>query len=487
MNTQTANDTEVIFGEIGANPISSLDTIISSVFVPMVNSMDETDWGECDKDQRLELVSGLSKFASELSEAIKSMSGGVRLQSSDRDYEVENITDKIREAAENEGLVSHYEKLMEEWINNISGYIEENTKTCVENSDSGPHTELEYWRARNQRLTSINEQTRTKEVRTVLAVLHMANKSSGEHQSRSKDITTLITSWKNVDIKITEALNEAKDNVEYLTTLEKFIEPLYTGTPQTIIDSLPALMNSVKMIHTIARYYNTVEKMTQLFMKITNQMINTCKKTILQGKAYDKLWLRDLDELIENMQSCIKLKDAYQTQYESTKEKLQAMPKGKQFDFSKNQIFGKFDLFCRRLTKLIDLFTIVRQFRSLAKHKLEDMDKLLGDFNSLIEDFKNQRHDLLDYSTNNFDRRFVEFNVGVSKLEQDLQGYINKSFEKISSIDNSLRLLKKFEKILKRGSLQAVLNNKYSQILTNRDHTTCESSQAATKSFFHKI
>lgn len=467
VNPQTANDGEVMFGEIGANPISSLDTIISSVFVTMVNAMDDTDWGECDKEQRTELVSGLSKFASELAEAIKSMSGGVRLRSPDKEFEIENSNEKYREAAENEALVSHYEKLMDDWITSISGYIEENSKTRVENTDSGPHTELEYWRARNQRLTSINEQTRTKEVKAVIGVLTMANKSSGEHQSRSKDITTLITNWKNVDIKITEALNEAKDNVKYLTTLEKFIEPLYSGTPQTIIDSLPALMNSVKMIHTIARYYNTAEKMTQLFMKITNQMINTCKKTILQGKSFDKLWQRDPDELIETMQSCIKLKDAYQTQYESTKEKLQAMPKGKQFDFSKNQIFGKFDLFCRRLTKLIDLFTIVRQFRSLAKHKLEDMDKLLSDFNNLIEDFKNQRHDLLDYSSNHFDRRFVEFNVGVSKLEQDLQGYINKSFEKISSIDNSLKLLKKFETILKRGSLQTELNNKYNIIFNN--------------------
>jgi hypothetical protein len=60
--------------------------------------------------------------------------------------------------------------------------------------------------------------------------------------------------WKQIDISITEAFYESKDNVKYLTTLEKFIEPLYTGTPTTIVDNLNALMNSVKMIHTIARW-----------------------------------------------------------------------------------------------------------------------------------------------------------------------------------------------------------------------------------------
>ena len=65
---------------------------------------------------------------------------------------------------------------------------------------------------------------------------------------------SLLRRWKQIDVNITESANEAKDNVKYLYTLERFIDPLYTGNSETITDTLPALMNSIKMIHTIARY-----------------------------------------------------------------------------------------------------------------------------------------------------------------------------------------------------------------------------------------
>lgn len=40
-----------------------------------------------------------------------------------------------------------------------------------------------------------------------------------------------MNDYNRLDLQLTDKLNEAKDNVKYLTTLEKFIVPLYKGTP----------------------------------------------------------------------------------------------------------------------------------------------------------------------------------------------------------------------------------------------------------------
>lgn len=174
-----------------------------------------------------------------------------------------------------------------------------------------------------------------------------------------EEISKLIMDYNRLDLLLTDKLNEAKDNVKYLTTLEKFVEPLYNGTPQQIIDTLPALMNAIKMIHTIARFFNTTDKMTGLFMKITNQMIQNCKKRILDGKKSDDIWNRDPQQLIDVLADCIKLNKEYKDNYKETKNKVVDMPKGKTFDFSETQIFGKMDLFCRRVLKLIDIFNTI--------------------------------------------------------------------------------------------------------------------------------
>ena len=75
------------------------------------------------------------------------------------------------------------------------------------------------------------------------------------------------------------------------------------------------------------------------------------------------------------------------------------MPKGRQFDFSESQIFSKFDLFCRRVIKLMDMFTTIHQFKCLedSKDKFDGMEVLVNKFSSVLASFKGKKHDLLDF------------------------------------------------------------------------------------------
>ncbi len=176
--------------------------------------------------------------------------------------------------------------------------------------------------------------------------------------------------------------------------------PLYGNDLAAIIEKLPGLINGVKMIHTIARYFGTNERVTKLFMKITNQMITSCKHCINGKDHSDKVWDKDLPSLLEKIEKCLQLNEQYQEQYCETKEKLLTMPKGRQFDFSETQIFGKFDLFCRRLIKLMDMFSTMQQFKSLEQHRFEGLDPLIAAFREIVMTFCAKGHELLDFHLN---------------------------------------------------------------------------------------
>ena len=68
-------------------------------------------------------------------------------------------------------------------------------------------------------------------------------------------------------MQVTDAANEARDNIKYLATLEHSLEPLYTGSPAQMAETLPSLLGSIRMMHTIARFYSQPARMTAFLQK----------------------------------------------------------------------------------------------------------------------------------------------------------------------------------------------------------------------------
>jgi len=260
-------------------------------------------------------------------------------------------------------------------------------------------------------------------------------------------------------------VSEAKDNVKYLTTLEKSFEPLYHGTPASILESLPALLNNIKMLHAIARYYGTPERMTVLFSKVTVQMIANCRAFLLApGKLYDQ----DKPTLLRNLELPLRLNDAYQEQFRAIRDRLAETPDAKAWGFEEHKIFVKFDLFTKRCCKLSDLFATIHQFAVLAKQThIEGLEEVIRSFFLIVDDFKRRPYDLLDYQKSSFDRDLLEFNVSVNELEGALQSFINASFDNVQSTEHALGLLRQLRDVLQREALRADLDEKYMVIFQN--------------------
>ena len=213
--------------------------------------------------------------------------------------------------------------------------------------------------------------------------------------------------------------------------------------------------------------------MTTLFRKITNKMIANCRNYVMEGADRSAaLWEQPMMGVVARLQACLALNEGYQEQYFMTRDKLLTQPKGKQFDFNESAIFGKFDLFVRRVEKLIEMFSTVEQFSVLATHNVEGMEGLMNSFRQIVDEFKRKPYELLDYQKGQVAprrRRHRQYPLPLTTLLPHLpsaphsstattssstptstsssrrSGFINASFENITSTEQALAMLKQFQ------------------------------------------
>ncbi len=72
---------------------------------------------------------------------------------------------------------------------------------------------------------------------------------------------------------------EAKDNVKVLTTLERHFKNISSGNLTAILDTLPSMMNALRMVWVISRHYNTDDQMLPLMRRIASEIADKVSAT----------------------------------------------------------------------------------------------------------------------------------------------------------------------------------------------------------------
>ena len=470
VNFGVASDETVSFGEMTSDSIIGMNKVIYNYLYQSIDQVQGNEWDKIKNDQKEEFKKVLENFAKDINDTIESFVKGVKfteLPTTVKDYIQQDKKDYIRDE-EKQVLVSKIEEVYQSWISTLTEEIEDMDKGNQTSNDIGPRSELERWKFRMQRLTKVNDFFKGEDYRLVSQYFHeQKNKLSSKIQS-------MINDMKQKKIDSYTAYAEARDNVKYLSTLEIYFDPLYNKGPDNIIDSLQSLMNSLKLISFTARYYDST-KMTNLFSKITSQMINNCIDYILDKKKEggmanndpNFLWEQSPDDLIQKFEKCIELYKCYKEKYKQAKTNTTSSNKENNFEFGENQLFGKFEQFCKRLTKLIELFTTIKQFEDIRKHKLDSMDTIQASYDAELEAFKHKTAQLLKYNDTKFDKDYVAFNLKINDIENELHKIINEEFKKLNWIEKKLKLLAKYEKILTKPNLQANLRTEKLEIFSN--------------------
>ena len=110
----------------------------------------------------------------------------------------------------------------------------------------------------------------------------------------------ILKVWNNIDKKINKYHVEAADNAKFLGAIEKTSHSIYLEDPQQMKESLMRVIHIVKMIYNVSHHYNTPERVASLLVKITNQVIRTCKRYITQS-GRKTIWNQDRLEVEEKL------------------------------------------------------------------------------------------------------------------------------------------------------------------------------------------
>ncbi|GMF23629.1 unnamed protein product [Phytophthora lilii] len=397
---------------------------------------------------RNEFKSNLVKFSSQISNAIQQIQGDIHLNIPDV------IITKPESHLDDYELINTLEQALEEWSKSVASVVDQETRKTPKRK--GPLAEIEFWRERNATLSTIFEQINMPTVQKMLKLLELVEAS-------------MLLTFKYHFSELSKLYVEAKDNVKFLTTLERHFKNIASGSFSAIADTLPSMMNAIRMVWIISRHYNTDERMVPLMERIASEIVDKVAveiniHTILRKSPENAL------HAIEEAKMVLEL---WHSTYMKVRERIEASGTDHRWEFDRKRLFEQTNYMAKICENLQEVATVLDQFNKFLGPELKSVtgdsqgiDEVMARVESLIAPFESVPFKIFDrgYKTS-WESVMVQFRDKVSEIEHMTRKFIDTSFQKLRSAEGAFDLLQNFQNIQSRESINKQMMEKYKDIL----------------------
>ncbi|XP_015274779.1 PREDICTED: dynein heavy chain 10, axonemal [Gekko japonicus] len=475
-----ANDVlpEVLeYGLLNSHTLVMLKQIFSLVYLPAMSynqykaesvSYPETEKGEGEdalpvpkkKERPVELESfqilrneflmNMQKFLDHIQRTIQQIEGEIKL-----DMPTILLDGDVNDLAADQEVVEILDQLATNWLILISSADEELQRKAPQGN--GPLAEIDLWRERNATLSALTEQIKLPVVKKVLQVLDVANSGVVE----------------NLQIVINELCKhhvEANDNVRFLSTLQRHLKNLAHGSGfQIVLDTIPSLMNALRMVWIISRHYNKDERMIPLMERIAWEIsARVCKAVDLRT-----LFREDRDIAKAKMTDAKRTLEIWKASYFDIRAKIEASGRDARWEFDRKRLFEKTDYMAGICQDLYDVLQVIQEFYNIFGPELKAVtgdpkriDEVLRRVDGLVSPMEILIFEPFNMRCSTQWRLVMEsFKAEVLDIEKEAKNFIDESFKTLRSAEAAFDMLLNFKHIRSREAINKQMMMKFNDIL----------------------
>ncbi|KAM4612372.1 dynein axonemal heavy chain 2 [Polymixia lowei] len=457
----------VQFGTVRGDPTKSLLRLTNGVHAPLVALA--AAWPESIKNN---YTANMHRFLSGLTDARFKLVGNTVLY-----IPMEALQRSPEEASKDKELVQRLDIVMIHWTRQIKELL--NAQETVETGGgSGPLEEIAFWRSRCANLSGISQQLQKPELQHIQSILQLAK-------------SYYVPPFCKMAKEIQDGSLQAQSNLSFLSLLQEPCEELAQLQPSQVAPKLKHIINLISIIWVNSPHYNTRERITSLFCKMSNEIIRLCCRSISLDRIFEGYVLSSKQKLGDCIQCCLAWKETY---LHTSQIHHRYSPKGWVLD--QTRIFSFVGAFVQRCKDLLEVCDCQQQFarreegRQMAAPCFAGPEgvgvtrgllEIESTFRRSLQTLGSVGKGILDVQNTSWYNDYNRFCTSIKDLEVMMHKVINSAFETVNTVEGQVQLMDVFQHLSAREALKHTLDRKavevYSTLKRELDLVKTELSQ----------
>ncbi|XP_020287511.1 dynein-1-alpha heavy chain, flagellar inner arm I1 complex-like [Pseudomyrmex gracilis] len=317
--------------------------------------------------------------------------------------------------------------------------------------------EYQYWQECETGLTILVEQLKLPIVKKILALLEQA-------------LSPIASSFQYFQKELWKQYVEARDNNKFIQTLLRYFQLMSKPDSfQSVTESMPALMEGLRMLWVLSSYYCHEDKMTSLMERITWELCQNVRKNL----SIVSLFKKPLEEILQKTSMASTMMRQWKRSYLKTRMDIELFGKSQRWEFDQKRLFQDTEYIAEVCSDLYKIAGVLQDFYNIFGSELKSIindpaqiDAVVKRVDALVVPIESADFDVFNvFNKENWEALTKWFYEEVTYLEDQAKFYIDECFAVLISAENALEMLLKFKNIKTRAAIQQQLLRKFDVIM----------------------